>query len=92
MGRESQKPLILSSGPRQVPAQKSGDRKGDGMAARMRMVLADLYQDEEAASLVEYILLAVLIGVAAIAGLSFLGRTANNRMNNIGTTVQQQPS
>ena len=62
------------------------------MAARMRKMLAHFYRDEEAASLVEYILLAVLIGVAAIAGLSFLGRTANNRMNNIATTVQQQPS
>jgi Flp pilus assembly pilin Flp len=49
--------------------------------------IADLYRDEEGASLVEYILLAVLIGVAAIAGMTFLGQTTNNRMNNIGTAV-----
>jgi len=42
--------------------------------------------------LVEYILLAVLIGVAAIAGLTFLGQAANNRMNNVAVTVQTQPS
>ena len=28
-----------------------------------------------------------LNGVAAIAGMSFLGGSANNRMNNIGTAV-----
>jgi Flp pilus assembly pilin Flp len=62
------------------------------MPARVRTLIAPLYRDEEGASLVEYILLAVLIGVAAIAGLTFLGRSANNRMNNIGSTVQNQPS
>ena len=55
-------------------------------------MFAHLIRDEEGASLVEYILLAVLIGVAAIAGMTFLGQTANNRMNNIGTTVNSQPS
>jgi len=62
------------------------------MPARVRTLITLLYRDEEGASLVEYILLAVLIGVAAIAGLTFLGRSANNRMNNIGSTVQNQPS
>jgi Flp pilus assembly pilin Flp len=57
-----------------------------------RVSLTSLLRDEEGASLVEYILLAVLIGVAAIAGLSFLGGAANNRMNNIATTISQQPS
>ena len=55
-------------------------------------MLRNLIRDEEGASLVEYILLAVLIGVAAIAGLSFLGGAANNRMSNIGTAVSTQPS
>jgi len=55
-------------------------------------MFAKLFRDEEGASLVEYILLAVLIGVAAIAGLTFLGQAANNRMNNIGTSVNNQPS
>jgi len=62
------------------------------MRARIQTLVAPLYRDEEGASLVEYILLAVLIGVAAIAGLSFLGRSANNRMNNIGSSIQSQPS
>lgn len=62
------------------------------MGAHLHRLLAELRNDEEGASLVEYILLAVLIGVAAIAGLTFLGNAANNRMNNIATTVQTQPS
>ena len=62
------------------------------MEMRIRSLFGELYQDEEGASLVEYILLAVLIGVAAIAGLTFLGKAANNRMNNIAVTVQSQPS
>lgn len=57
------------------------------MVTQICTTLRELYRDEEGASLVEYILLAVLIGVAAIAGMTFLGKTANNRMNNIGTAV-----
>ena len=62
------------------------------MGTRFHSLVAELVHDEEGASLVEYILLAVLIGVAAIAGLTFLGKAANNRMNNIAVTVQTQPS
>jgi Flp pilus assembly pilin Flp len=57
------------------------------MLTRMQNPFAELYRDEEGASLVEYILLAVLIGVAAIAGMTFQGNTTNNRMNNIATAV-----
>ncbi len=46
-----------------------------------------MVRDEEGASLVEYILLAVLIGVAAIAGMTFLGGKTNNKMNNIGQAI-----
>ncbi len=57
------------------------------MGARVTSILANLYRDEEGASLVEYILLAVLIGVAAIAGMTFLGGKTNNKMNNIGQAL-----
>ena len=55
-------------------------------------VIRSLVQDEEGASLVEYILLAMMVGTAAIAGTTFLGKTADNRMNNVAVTVQTQPS
>jgi Flp pilus assembly pilin Flp len=53
----------------------------------LRHSIAALLADEEGATLVEYILLAVLIGVAAITGMTFLGKTTSNKMNNIGLTV-----
>lgn len=57
------------------------------MVRNIQQVFAAVWQDDEGATLVEYILLAVLIGVAAIAGMTFLGQTSNNRMNNLGSTV-----
>ena len=53
-------------------------------------MLARLYHDEEGASLVEYILLGMLVGLAAIAGMAFVGKAADNQMNNI--TLQTQPN
>jgi Flp pilus assembly pilin Flp len=50
--------------------------------------LLELIRDEEGASLVEYILLVVLIGIAAIVGMTFLGKTANNRLNNVTEAIQ----
>ena len=57
------------------------------MVARINEFVAGMVQDEDGATLVEYILLATLIGVAAIAGMTFLGKVTNNKMNNIATTV-----
>jgi Flp pilus assembly pilin Flp len=58
------------------------------MGTRIRQFLTESYRDEEGATLVEYILLAVLIGVAAIAGMTLLGHTTSNKMNNISDAVQ----
>jgi Flp pilus assembly pilin Flp len=53
------------------------------MAAWARERLMECLGDEEGAGLVEYILLAVLIGVAAITGMTFFGNTTGNKTNNI---------
>jgi Flp pilus assembly pilin Flp len=58
------------------------------MQTRVREILFQLCRDEEGASLVEYILLVVLIGIAAIVGMTFLGKTANNRLNNVTAAIQ----
>jgi Flp pilus assembly pilin Flp len=72
-----------------VPRPVGGQQlRSDTLGARVKNTFNGLLLDEEGASLVEYILLAVLIGVAAIAGMGFLGKTTNNRMNNIGTAVE----
>ena len=58
------------------------------MINRIPSLLCELYREEEGASLVEYILLVVLIGIAAIVGMTFLGKTANNRLNNVTDAIQ----
>ena len=58
------------------------------MATRIQNLFVELCRDEEGASLVEYILLVVLIGIAAIVGMTFLGKTANNRLNNVTAAIQ----
>ena len=58
------------------------------MATRIQNLFVELCRDEEGASLVEYILLVVLIGIAAIVGMTFLGKTANNRLNNVTDAIK----
>ena len=58
------------------------------MANRIQNLFVELSRDEEGASLVEYILLVVLIGIAAIVGMTFLGKTANNRLNNVTDAIK----
>jgi Flp pilus assembly pilin Flp len=87
MGYSHLAPFRNAAGERAGNVRELRVRRKSEMTARTLNALFDLYRDEEGASLVEYILLAVLIGVAAIAGMSFLGKTTNNRMNNIATAV-----
>jgi Flp pilus assembly pilin Flp len=58
------------------------------MCRSLREALDSLVLDEEGATLVEYMLLVVLIGVAAIVGMTFLGKTANNRLNNVTDAIK----
>jgi pilus assembly protein Flp/PilA len=51
---------------------------------KMKKIMAFL-KDEEGASLVEYVLLAVLIGVAAIAGMQLVGNTSNNTLSAVSS-------
>jgi len=45
--------------------------------------LKGFWKDEEGASLIEYVLLAALIGIAAIAGMRLVGGTANSKLTNV---------
>jgi pilus assembly protein Flp/PilA len=47
----------------------------------MKKIMAFL-KDEEGASLIEYVLLAALIGVAAIAGMTLVGTTADQSLKD----------
>jgi pilus assembly protein Flp/PilA len=46
----------------------------------MRKMFRKLMQDESGASLIEYVLLAALIGVAALAGMRLVGTNAQNTL------------
>jgi len=50
-------------------------------------LLKSLLLEEEGATLVEYMLLVALVGVAAIVSLQFLGNTANNKLTYVGNTI-----
>lgn len=60
-----------------------GAMKQRRFAAWVRGVL----QDEQGAVLVEYILLAILIGLAALAGMTLLGKNASNKLNNVSANI-----
>lgn len=49
--------------------------------------LIDFLKEEDGASLIEYVLLAVLIGVAAIGGMTLVGTTSNTQLNTAATTM-----
>ena len=46
-----------------------------------------LYQEEEGATMVEYVLLIVLIAILAIAAIQFAGQSVSQRFSNVGSTV-----
>lgn len=52
----------------------------------MKKLMAFL-KEEDGASLIEYVLLAALIGVAAIGGMTFVGTTAENTLQTTGTAM-----
>lgn len=49
----------------------------------MKKMIRKLMQDESGASLIEYVLLAALIGVAAILGMQAVGGAAQTRLNTV---------
>jgi len=48
----------------------------------MRKMIQKLMKDESGASLIEYVLLAALIGVAALVGMGAVGTNSNTALQN----------
>jgi Flp pilus assembly pilin Flp len=57
------------------------------MGSRIQSLVNRIARDEDGASIVEYMLLVVLIAMAALVGITVFGRTTANKMNNIATAV-----
>ncbi|HET9555427.1 MAG TPA: Flp family type IVb pilin [Anaeromyxobacteraceae bacterium] len=53
----------------------------------MKTLFQKLMKDESGASLIEYVLLAALIGVAALVGMRAVGTQANTTLNNTATDM-----
>jgi pilus assembly protein Flp/PilA len=57
------------------------------MWEQIKTVAGRLKQEEEGATLVEYVLLVALIGVAAVVGMGFLSSKAQNTLNQAGNSM-----
>ncbi len=54
----------------------------------MKQTFERFARDESGQGLVEYALVIVLVGVAAIAAMTLLGSKANNSINNSANTIR----
>lgn len=53
----------------------------------MKKLIVKFLKDESGASLIEYVLLAALIGVAALVGMRAVGTQANATLNGVATDM-----
>ena len=52
-------------------------------------MIKQFINDENGASLVEYVLLVAMIGVVCLIAFRFLGNTLNNRLNTIASNISK---
>jgi pilus assembly protein Flp/PilA len=57
----------------------------------LKRLLSGWMNDEEGASLVEYVLLVALIAVVCIAAVSLLGKAARDKFADTTATLNQKP-
>lgn len=61
------------------------------MKSVIRKMLS-LHRDEEGAETVEWVIVVAVLVVAIVGGLSFLGKSANNALSNIGNYITNPAS
>jgi pilus assembly protein Flp/PilA len=57
------------------------------MVATIKSLTSRFIQEEDGATMVEYVLLVALIGVIAIGAMKFLGSSAGNKMNTVSSNI-----
>lgn len=54
----------------------------------MTKLMRRLLKEEEGQGMAEYGLILALVAIAVIAALTFLGRSVENKINQVGTNLQ----
>ena len=54
---------------------------------KLKRIMSTLLQDESGQDLIEYALVAALLGLGAVASMKTLANTINNALNTIGTSL-----
>jgi pilus assembly protein Flp/PilA len=62
------------------------------MTSQLKSILGQLHQDESGQDLIEYALVAALIALAAVAGMSFVASAINNAFSKIGSRLSSAVS
>lgn len=57
------------------------------MKKKIKTLVGRLHREEEGATLVEYVLLVALIGVAAVTGVTVIGGKAQNSLSASSNTI-----
>ena len=57
------------------------------LVAAWQYLQARFGRDDRGASLVEYVLLVALIAVMAIVAMTFLGNSASDKFNDVGSSI-----
>jgi len=57
------------------------------MVATIKSLTSRFIQEEDGATMVEYVLLVALIGVIAIGAMKFLGSSASNKLNGVSSNI-----
>lgn len=55
----------------------------------MKTLMYKLWKDEEGATMIEYVLLAALIAIVAIAGVKLVGNSTKDKFNEVGGQIAQ---
>jgi Flp pilus assembly pilin Flp len=57
------------------------------MNVKVKSITSRYLREEDGATMVEYVLLVILIGIFAIGAMKFLGSTSGNKLNGFSSNI-----